>query len=425
MGKLDPYANLTQVADHLAIYLSHISPDELKSVTEDVRKQYGAPRESWLWGPLYWLVNASNRLPDVDAAISEFAKTAEPKRLLDLIEDKKGGWEETSFNTNFLRTLVKKLPDYDESVKLDISNVKRLKELLVQSINVYLTKQIQTEGLQAKLDDLENTLSVKELEIQQKKQELEEYEKKLANLSVEESKKDKDIKTSSTRLIVLAQEIINKEKELEQVAKQHADEVAKISATYEFIRINTQALDLTGIDNKQIEEAKRNAEIAFKTYLIECRNKAQRQQEISSIHGGIFKRQEDLKLAISAVKTNEERTAELAIVKKQRADTDQTDIKLKLSQIFCKPAASKPKREEQLVSLFANGSHAEIAQKPEAVVIIENYEGNSTAKLPHPLSRKSTKAAPTREELLNELLTKKLKSNLEPAVEEKSSLRLV
>lgn len=81
--------------------------------------------------------------------------TASEKKQLSFIQItanllKDGHWEETSFNTNLVRNLVKKLSEYDENIDLDMGSIKLMQDSILMELESALQKEVNDKEKQCK-----------------------------------------------------------------------------------------------------------------------------------------------------------------------------------------------------------------------------------------------------------------------------------
>lgn len=78
---------------------------------------------------------------------------------------KDGGWEDTSFNTNLIRGLIKKLPDYNETINLDIDAIKKIKDFIVNTLTNSLQQDLSDK--EKICENMEETIDLNESNIHQ------------------------------------------------------------------------------------------------------------------------------------------------------------------------------------------------------------------------------------------------------------------
>src|SRR5579862_780962 len=111
-SRVNPRHNLIRTAIDLADYLRVINRDEFLKIMTAARNEYAAPAESWIW---FLLVNRE-RVPFVDSMIQKMVASDNPQAITAIVSEvfSIGGWDETSMNTTLMRSLVKKIPNYEE-----------------------------------------------------------------------------------------------------------------------------------------------------------------------------------------------------------------------------------------------------------------------------------------------------------------------
>lgn len=375
----DPLENLQQVASQLALYLSAYNADELISILSVVKEKYGAPRNSWVWGPIYWLLKARNRLPEIDQVIDALEDTKldhllKSQRVIDLFSH--DGWEETSFNTNFLRALVKQLPDYDPRYELTKGEINTLKDLLIKAVNQKLLNEEKLNELTIKLLEIER-------EIGEKKNELEIHKEKLMTLN-------REFDVSSLTLV-----------EFEEL-KKFTDMSIKTYLAERQERINKFNDLHLGLQSNRVSNIKKKLNEQNFVFLCEDGSVG----ELEKIRQ---KRKDELNALENKRKQGNKDNKELA------------RFKQRLSLLYKNPSI---KQEPRLTSLFKEGCHTKV--KTTNVEIVENYVG-STSVVPKEASVNAeikSKDFIKGFHKMNELFKPRLESNIPQPQENKSGVKL-
>jgi chromosome segregation ATPase len=401
---INPLANLTQTAKDLAYYLRYVNPNEVINTAEEIKKEYNAPRESWLTWPIYALLSLRVRADDLDRTIGAFQaltrkdraidEYAKQKPILTLIE--KGGWEETSLNTNFLRNLVKKIPGYDASITLTRDEVIQLRKLLCTAFDDRLTAEERLTEQQRKLRQIDKAKSAKEkelfrkqAELLRKQEEVNEFTLKLADLAQIETSKDarlkeieKDLKEYTEKVQLIAAEKALKESELQHLEQEKSAKESELEDTRKLLATLNPDFDMTGLDKAQKEEAVMVARVAFKTYKQQIEQQKNKKLELSSLGDlSLAKKTQDKvvdKKTSAPTAFAETRNKELAemIQERKRHENPQakSDFSSHLSLLF-KMKSDHVKSTPKLVSstlvaerqkeLLAQGFHAHLLARTE------------------------------------------------------------
>ena len=95
---------------------------------------YIKPANSLIAQGTYWLLGLRARGIEVDKAIADLKQPNANSLTIIGVLLNQGGWEDNSLNTNFVRRLVKQLPQYDTAIELKPNEVELLAKHLLKSI---------------------------------------------------------------------------------------------------------------------------------------------------------------------------------------------------------------------------------------------------------------------------------------------------
>lgn len=356
----NPRYNLTAVAHQLALYLSVVDPNELLQLMEEVKKNYGAPRESWLYGPFCWLFSIRDRLPAINQTMRQIEaesgeeKPFDPKPIFDLTGS--GGWEETSFNTNFMRTLVRQLPDFNSEHFLPKENAFDLYKLLIDACRERADNEKELNEHQEKLTKIKIQQYVKQQELLELQKKENEKDEELKELEEQKCEKENEIKT-------LEDQILKKQAEMDVIKR----------------KLLVVDIDMSGLSDVERAEASKLAEIAIRTYIAERAQQTKKQAELSSLHS-----------TASAAKARLAQAAAQKVVKREDISVIQKSImdargemgmrsdkleqyKSSLSLLLSVRLQSEQPKS-RLASLLQDGAHVKIqTAMPQNIKIVEDY----------------------------------------------------
>lgn len=322
----DPIHNLEQTAYDLAYYIRHVNQTEFLAIVSEVRKEYGAPKDSWFWSWFY----SRNRVATLDTAIKELQpkttvtedKTVPPAESAQDVDAKtksidavkkllnEGGWEDSSANTKLLEQLIKKLHRYNPNFILIERERIILKELLIIAIDQRLKVEEQMNNEELKLKQINDDKIRKEKELLQmqadllrKQEEVIESENKLRDLSDKKQANDIDFikaeKEHQARLAEFQEKLklievqkIEREGVINDLDKlKEAKESELESARQKLLLLNPE-FDIKKLSLTEVEaimrEAKKVGEAAVWTYLKERDEIQRKKKELDEMRGQLL-----------------------------------------------------------------------------------------------------------------------------------------
>lgn len=408
MNEINPLKNLTQTAYDLAFYLRYVNPTEIILSSEEIKKEYNAPRQSWLTWPIYALFNLRNRTNDLDKTIAAFQEIIETrhttseyvkqKPVLSLID--KGGWEDTSLNTNFLRMLVRKIPGYNPKIILSKDEVLQLRELLGVAFDERIRAEVKLNEQQKKLrlidkarEQKEKELFKKQDELLRKQEEVTEYVNKLADLEEKQTTKDarlkeieKNLNDYTLKVQLIEKEKVIKENELNNIEQEKVIKENELEATRKILTALSPDFDMKGLDESQMDEAVMIAKVAVRTYKEQIQEQKNKKNELAS-------------LGIVSARKKQETTA---ATKQPVLPSSQTILKKEMQDMI-----GERKKHETIQSKNEFQSHLSLLFKMKAEKI--EHEPALKKAVQKPVFKKSDEPVLKKSEL--EPVTKKIESS--------------
>ncbi|GEM_PF-4620084 len=341
----DPIKNLEQTAYDLAYYIRHVNQTEFLSIMSEVRKEYGAPRDSWFWFIFY----SRARVSKIDSTIEEFrnanrdvkpetpanyaenhasktstttesspgstaqVEVSKPKTTMEAVVEllKEGGWEDTSANTKLLERLIKKLHGYNPNFILIERERIILRDLLLEAIEHRIQAENKLKEEELKLDQINQEKLRKEreilnlqLDLLRKQEELIESEKQLTVLKQKQKTTDAEIiKTENTqqdmlkdfqvKLKDIEQEKVERENELRKLNELKQERESELESARQKLLLLNPEFDIKTLSIEEIEtimqEAKKVGEAAVWTYLKEKDEIKRKKEELEKMRGQLAK----------------------------------------------------------------------------------------------------------------------------------------
>lgn len=289
---IHPVANLERTAYDLAYCLKYMKDETLNQITLSVEAAYSAPAKSWVWGWVYsW---TRTRGPEILEKVKQ-------NEVLQIIEDDHGSWHENSFNTNFLRALVKELISYDKSVHITSDNIILLKKLLDEAIKKRIAVETKLSEAEKKLMEINDKTGVKEKELihkqeelLQKQVELIEHEQKLEllyqqgssqieEIEHEKSKKKIEIECFKDKIRYLELEKIEKTNQLQQLDEERLKRDAELEEKRKMLILLNPTIDINKISAVELgeimDQAKKYGEAAVKFFIADYAEQKKRLDE--------------------------------------------------------------------------------------------------------------------------------------------------
>lgn len=327
--RINPLHDLKQTARDMAAFLVFGEAQKLMTCLLEAKQIYQQPLNSWATGLFYRLFQTRQRFSDIDHTLKRISCQQDEdnsKVIIGMFES--GGWEETSFNTTLIRTLVKYIRhvadkdiyvEYETSAILPLEAVTELKTLLIFE-QARLMNEDVISSQQKLIDKLKSRKIETQNELLQLTRQMLECEKNLDSIKTNEQ-------SASIRVLELLAERNRFEQELElhnkQLTEINAERKRQEKALEDklFLAANLN-IDLSQLTDKQREEAQRIAVTAIRMYLKDLEDQAAKQKELGNtgsikIARAVFKEQQ----AVNSEKSAEEEQNRLTEKQKELAAT--------------------------------------------------------------------------------------------------------
>lgn len=289
---IHPIANLERTAYDLAYCLKCMKDETLNKITLEVEANYSQPAKSWVWGWVYsW---TRTRGPEIIEKVKQ-------NEALQIIEEENGSWHENSFNTNFMRALVKQLISYDTSVHISVDEIRLLKKLLDEAIKKRIEIERKLSEAEKKLIEVNEKTGLKEKELIRKQEELlqkqveliehehkldllwQEGSTKIDEIEKEKLQKKREIEIFKDKIRYLELEQIEKAQQLQQLDEERSKRDAELDEKRKMLILLNPTIDINKISATELgdimDQAKQYGETAVKFFIADYAEQKRRLEE--------------------------------------------------------------------------------------------------------------------------------------------------
>lgn len=192
--------NLEEFADKVVHLIADEAADII-SLIKNAKESYEKPLESWIQSWIYSYTR--NRSEEVEQAMRGIKVSSQAYQRIVAVEEliTKGEWKEGSFNTFFLREVIKSIPGYESNGKeLTQANLIRLKDLIISATELYKrhhrlaqrdkqSRDVELKGVNSNLNsNFDQVILFSDLEQAKAAQERKDPSKKCFSMHMEKNK---------------------------------------------------------------------------------------------------------------------------------------------------------------------------------------------------------------------------------------------